>query len=252
MDTSSGLERLVGIVASRAISAGGGADGSSHALSSRARAHADAVAALERCCRAEGRGSAGGGGGSGGSAGGGGGGGGSSGGSGAALASTVTAFNVIHVACHHEAARADRSMRVPKTEWEGAALRNSRVACNSLLPLRSPTTSEERYQLGLERHMANLGEVKAAVYTLVMNIFLCVAELTRLLQWYNIQSSMVLWEHKSEICFMLTHRPIVAGAPRAIYGTTLAASSSGRAPSPSPDGPPGEPIRRLRRWSSAQ
>lgn len=140
MDAAGGLERLVGIVASRAMASSSPGDNSALALGSRARAHADAVAALERCCRSDsGRGG--------------------SGGGASALVSTVTAFNVIHVACHHEAARADRSMRVPKTEWEGAALRNSRVACNSLLPLRSPTTSEERYQLGLERHMANLNEV---------------------------------------------------------------------------------------------
>lgn len=143
----------MGIVASRAMSSGGGG-GNSQSASSRARAHAETVAALEQCCRAEARAS--GGGGTGPSAGGGGGGGGNLD---MALVSTVTPFNVIHVACHHEAARADRGMRVPKTEWEGAALRNSRVACNSLLPLRSPSTSEERYQLGLERHMANLGEV---------------------------------------------------------------------------------------------
>lgn len=74
--------------------------------------------------------------------------------------SSVAPFNVIHLACHHEAVRADRSMRVPKSEWEGATLRNSRVACNSLLPLRSPTTSNERYQTGLDRHMSNLGEVR--------------------------------------------------------------------------------------------
>lgn len=145
MDASHGLERLVGIVTSRAMASGGGdSGGSMHALGSRARAHADAVAALERVCRAEGRDTGSGGG----------------GGGGVALVSTVTPFNVIHVACHHEAARADRGMRVPKTEWEGAALRNSRVACNSLLPLRSPTTSDERYQSGLDRHMANMGEVR--------------------------------------------------------------------------------------------
>ena len=158
MDASQGLERLVGIVASRALSGGGGGigdGGSAHASGSRARAHADAVAALERCCRVDGRG------GRTISGGGGGGGGGEGAGktAGAALVTTVTPFNVIHMSCHHEAARADRSMRVPKTEWEGAALRNSRVACNSLLPLRSPTTTEERYHLGLERHMSNLGEV---------------------------------------------------------------------------------------------
>lgn len=163
MDAAQGLDRLVGIVASRSMAqggrGGGGGDGrsssnSAHSLGSRARAHADAVAALERCCRGEGRGSGGGGGGSG-------------GGAGAALVSSVAPFNVIHLACHHEAARADRSMRVPKTEWEGATLRNSRVACNSLLPLRSPTTSCERYQTGLDRHMANLAEVRVGGCTAV-------------------------------------------------------------------------------------
>lgn len=167
MDASHGLERLVGIVASRALSGGGGTgggggfgDGGSsgpQAAGSRARAHADAVAAIERCCRADGRSGRGVSGGVGGGSGGRGGEG--AGGNGAALVSTVTAFNVIHLTCHQEAARADRSMRVPKTEWEGAALRNSRVACNSLLPLRSRTTSEERYHQGLTRYMSNLGEV---------------------------------------------------------------------------------------------
>ena len=157
MDAAQGLDRLVGIVASRGMAQGGGGGGgsnssnSAHALGSRARAHADAVAALERCCRGEGSGSGGGGGNA------------AAGGTGAALVSSVAPFNVIHLACHHEAARADRSMRVPKTEWEGATLRNSRVACNSLLPLRSPTTSSDRYQIGLDRHMANLGEVSERV-----------------------------------------------------------------------------------------
>eukprot|EP00939_MAST-03C_sp_MAST-3C-sp1_P001281 g1281.t1 len=50
---------------------------------------------------------------------------------------TVSSYNPIHVACHRNAARADRSMRPPKSEWEGAELRNSRTRCNGLMPIRS-------------------------------------------------------------------------------------------------------------------
>ena len=38
---------------------------------------------------------------------------------------TVTHFNLIHFSCHADAARADRRLRPPKNEWDGATLRNS-------------------------------------------------------------------------------------------------------------------------------
>lgn len=54
------------------------------------------------------------------------------------LISSVSAFNVIHMSCHREATRAERNMRSPRAEWDGATLRNSRVLCNSIIPLRPP------------------------------------------------------------------------------------------------------------------
>uniref|UniRef100_A0A7S4NFE5 E3 ubiquitin ligase UBR4 C-terminal domain-containing protein n=1 Tax=Odontella aurita TaxID=265563 RepID=A0A7S4NFE5_9STRA len=51
---------------------------------------------------------------------------------------TVTAGNAIHCSCHARARAADRNHpKAPKSEWEGAALRNSRVTCNVILPLVS-------------------------------------------------------------------------------------------------------------------
>ena len=59
------------------------------------------------------------------------------------LLTTVTAGNAIHCACHARARSADRNHpKAPKTEWEGASLRNSRVSCNVILPLISKENSK--------------------------------------------------------------------------------------------------------------
>ena len=56
---------------------------------------------------------------------------------------TVSAGNAIHCSCHKKARTADRNHpKAPKSEWEGASLRNSRVTCNVILPLVSSKTTE--------------------------------------------------------------------------------------------------------------
>jgi len=51
---------------------------------------------------------------------------------------TVTACTAIHTSCHAKARRADRNHpKAPKSEWEGASLRNNRVTCNVILPVIS-------------------------------------------------------------------------------------------------------------------
>jgi hypothetical protein len=56
---------------------------------------------------------------------------------------TVSAGNGIHFSCHRRARSADRNHpKAPKSEWEGAALRNSRVNCNVILPLVSSRSSK--------------------------------------------------------------------------------------------------------------
>ena len=56
---------------------------------------------------------------------------------------TVSAGNGIHTSCHVKARNADRNHpKAPKSEWEGASLRNSRVNCNVILPLVSSRSSK--------------------------------------------------------------------------------------------------------------
>lgn len=56
---------------------------------------------------------------------------------------TVSAGNAIHCSCHSKARSADRNHpKAPKSEWEGASLRNSRVNCNVILPLVSSKSSK--------------------------------------------------------------------------------------------------------------
>ncbi|OSX73113.1 hypothetical protein BU14_0377s0014, partial [Porphyra umbilicalis] len=54
---------------------------------------------------------------------------------------SVTHWNAVHPGCHREAARAARSNRASRDEWEDAALRNSQTRCNNLIPLRPPAAA---------------------------------------------------------------------------------------------------------------
>ncbi|EOD21681.1 hypothetical protein EMIHUDRAFT_207692 [Emiliania huxleyi CCMP1516] len=67
---------------------------------------------------------------------------------------TVSHFNTIHVRCHREAATAERSLKQPKQEWEGATLRNSRTRANGLLPFWGATVGEEAYGACVEQFWA--------------------------------------------------------------------------------------------------
>jgi len=56
---------------------------------------------------------------------------------------TVSAGNAIHISCHRKAKQVDRNHpKAPKSEWEGAKLRNGRVDCNIILPLVSSHSSK--------------------------------------------------------------------------------------------------------------
>ncbi|KAJ4456196.1 putative Auxin transport protein BIG [Paratrimastix pyriformis] len=72
---------------------------------------------------------------------------------------TVTAFNLIHLQCHHDATQADSQLKKPREEWEGAALRNSGISCNNLLPLAAECLPEENYRRSLEKFWQYQGRV---------------------------------------------------------------------------------------------
>eukprot|EP01015_Nassula_variabilis_P010364 TRINITY_DN1829_c0_g1_i14.p1 TRINITY_DN1829_c0_g1~~TRINITY_DN1829_c0_g1_i14.p1 ORF type:complete len:408 (-),score=78.39 TRINITY_DN1829_c0_g1_i14:144-1304(-) len=63
--------------------------------------------------------------------------------------SSVTHFTPIHLSCHNAAVKADKALKKPKTEWEGAEIRNSHTKCNNWLPLRGPKTSDSDYENSL-------------------------------------------------------------------------------------------------------
>lgn len=51
---------------------------------------------------------------------------------------TVTHFNLIHYKCHTEALKADKKLKPPKSEWEGATIRNQHTLTNNLWPILQP------------------------------------------------------------------------------------------------------------------
>ena len=67
---------------------------------------------------------------------------------------TVSHFNLIHFGCHREASIAERNLKQPKEEWEGATLRNSSTRCNAMLPLMGSTVSDEAYAAAVEQFWA--------------------------------------------------------------------------------------------------
>jgi len=61
----------------------------------------------------------------------------------ASFTTTVSAGNAIHFSCHNRARQVDRNHpKAPKSEWEGATLRNSRVKCNIIMPLVTSRSSQ--------------------------------------------------------------------------------------------------------------
>ena len=89
-----------------------------------------------------------------------------------ALGSSVSALNVIHASCHRDATRAERNMRSPRAEWEGAALRNNRVLCNSIIPLRPPKPKPND-----KTATSDAAAAQAAYVTVVDRHFSCLAQL---------------------------------------------------------------------------
>ncbi|XP_024544363.1 auxin transport protein BIG [Selaginella moellendorffii] len=75
---------------------------------------------------------------------------------------TVSHFNVIHVQCHQEAKRADASLKNPKKEWEGAAIRNNETLCNDLFPLRGPAVALAQYSRCVDTFWDNLNALGRA------------------------------------------------------------------------------------------
>ncbi|EGG15028.1 hypothetical protein DFA_09851 [Cavenderia fasciculata] len=72
---------------------------------------------------------------------------------------TVTHFNIIHYYCHRDATKADKSMKVPKEEWEGAALRNQQTKCNNIFPIQGPKITNDAFTPFCDKYWTNLNNV---------------------------------------------------------------------------------------------
>ncbi|KAF2077723.1 hypothetical protein CYY_000970 [Polysphondylium violaceum] len=73
---------------------------------------------------------------------------------------TVTHFNMIHFFCHRDASKADRHMKVPKEEWEGAALRNQQTKCNNLFPIQGPKITNDAFNSYSDKYWVNLNSMQ--------------------------------------------------------------------------------------------
>jgi hypothetical protein len=72
---------------------------------------------------------------------------------------SVTNMSVVHMTCHAQATRAERQLKVPRLEWDGASLRNQNTRCNNLLPIRGPKTPAHMYSEYAERYWGTLGQL---------------------------------------------------------------------------------------------
>ena len=66
----------------------------------------------------------------------------------------VTHFNPIHLSCHKEAAKAEKNMKRPKGEWEGASIRNQHTRCNNWLPIWGPQIPRHDYESAVQKMFA--------------------------------------------------------------------------------------------------
>jgi len=92
---------------------------------------------------------------------------------------TVSAGTAIHCNCHVRARQADRNHpKAPKSEWDGATLRNSRVKCNIILPLVTSNSTQvplvavesglADYQSGLANTLG--GRPKSMLWTVLHDV----------------------------------------------------------------------------------
>jgi len=106
--------------------------------------------------------------------------------------SSVSHFTPIHFDCHRAAKRADASLKTPKKEWEGAAIRNNETLCNNLLPLNSTELPESEYaqcaQLWWD-NVSSLGHMDKARHELLFN------DMRHLLSLFATNGSFSLHSH---------------------------------------------------------
>ncbi|KAJ1471911.1 E3 ubiquitin ligase, partial [Baffinella frigidus] len=72
---------------------------------------------------------------------------------------SVTNLSLVHCACHAAATRADKVMKQPRAEWDGATLRNQNIRANNLLPILGPKTPAHMFAQHAERYWASIAQM---------------------------------------------------------------------------------------------
>lgn len=86
------------------------------------------------------------------------------------IMSMVTHFNPIHLSCHREAARAEKNMKKPKSEWEGATIRNQHTKCNNWFPIWGPKITRQDYSMGVQRMFSGYSLVESRAHNEIHNL----------------------------------------------------------------------------------
>jgi len=86
------------------------------------------------------------------------------------IMSLVTHFNPIHLSCHREAARAEKNMKKPKSEWEGATIRNQHTKCNNWYPIWGPKITRQDYSMGVQRMFSSYNLMESRVHNEIHNL----------------------------------------------------------------------------------
>eukprot|EP00741_Cyanophora_paradoxa_P010490 tig00000158_g10143.t1 len=136
-------------------------------------------------------------------------------------------FNTIHFACHRDATRAERSLKVPREEWDGATLRNNQTRCNNLYPLAGPLVPADAYAQATDRFWqqaaAALGRLECGAPAARLRLALHDARL---------------------LLARLAHREAFAGEGETLRGRasrTSASCPTSSTPPPPPSTPPAPP-----------
>lgn len=110
--------------------------------------------------------------------------------------STVTHFNLIHIQCHNDASKADKKLKPPKQEWQGAAIRNSHTLCNNLYPIFISTSMDklnDRYTTLLSQYQQHIESYWSRLNWLTRSnkykFELCMYDMTQLLYKYTFEES---------------------------------------------------------------
>jgi hypothetical protein len=117
----------------------------------------------------------------------------------------VGVFVYLGVQCHLSAAKADKLLKPPKSEWEGAAIRNSHTLTNNLLPLQGPSIPDSQYAAQVIEYWNNIAfrlKLKQVMqiakrdgnfYSMQQTYFeLVVGDLTLLLRQFALEASFSL------------------------------------------------------------